>query len=478
MSDRLTRLTAVAVLALALLSLRPVGSDDTFMYAATGRWVVEHAEVPRTDPLSWTAAGQPWLSNGWLFGVAAWEAHQVAGLGGIAALTPLLVLAIGAAGGFAAAGLGAGRRGASFAAVSAAGGSLFFAEARPHMASYACFLLVIGTAARAGADLDRPWRWVAATFGVQLLWANLHSVAPFGVVAAAVVAAGAWWAQRSTRALLGAGAVVLAAALGTAATPFGLEPLRHASEVRAASRDVITEWFPLWRLSPADPPVLLFLAVVVLAAVVVVRTGGVRRRPELVLLLAGFAALSVDANRTVGFLVQAAAVALPALHFGAGADAGAGTGVAAGDRPLPADRLRFLEVGALGLLACGLVVAALALPSVGEPDPGVPVAATAALPAGCRILNDRHAGGWVLLRRPDVPVSNDGRNDLYGQAGYDRQITWFLPDSPGGSTATLDRWGVTCVLFLDANPASAALERAGWRRLPAKGPGFVLVRPE
>ena len=47
-------------------------------------------------------------------------------------------------------------------------------------------------------------------------------------------------------------------------------------------------------------------------------------------------------------------------------------------------------------------------------SPEFPSVAAAALPGGCRLLNEYNDGGYLILVRPDVPVSQDGRNDLYG----------------------------------------------------------------
>jgi hypothetical protein len=48
------------------LALSPVQLEDTWFYAATGRWIVENGSIPRVDPFSWTQLGAPWQSNGWL----------------------------------------------------------------------------------------------------------------------------------------------------------------------------------------------------------------------------------------------------------------------------------------------------------------------------------------------------------------------------------------------------------------------------
>jgi hypothetical protein len=74
----------------------------------------------------------------------------------------------------------------------------------------------------------------------------------------------------------------------------------------------------------------------------------------------------------------------------------------------------FLRCGTLGLLAI-TVLAGPSLTHIGRPEPGTyPVAAVAAIPHGCRLFTNDVIGGYVILARPDVPVSLDTRNNLYG----------------------------------------------------------------
>jgi hypothetical protein len=99
------------------------------------------------------------------------------------------------------------------------------------------------------------------------------------------------------------------------------------------------------------------------------------------------------------------------------------------------------------------------------------------LPAGCRLLNDRAVGGLVLLRRPDIAVAADGRNDLYGPAGDRLQTEWFQPESRGGDLGQVDRDGVTCVLAADQPLLANELAARGWTLLPTDGPGIAAVAP-
>ena len=81
---------------------------------------------------------------------------------------------------------------------------------------------------------------------------------------------------------------------------------------------------------------------------------------------------------------------------------------------------------------------------------------TAALPSGCRLANDYRVGSWVVWARPDVPVSIDGRNDLFGtDLG---QLGWFesatrIPDT----MRELADLGVSCVLARVDSPLPPAL---------------------
>lgn len=109
---------------------------------------------------------------------------------------------------------------------------------------------------------------------------------------------------------------------------------------------------------------------------------------------------------------------------------------------------------------------------LGRPDPEVyPAKSIAALPSGCHLFNDYRIGGLVILERPDIPVSLDSRNDLYGA---DTVTTAQRMLEGRGSVAELEAQGINCVLV----PASMGLARQlgqapGWSRI-SDAPGAQL----
>jgi hypothetical protein len=99
----------------------------------------------------------------------------------------------------------------------------------------------------------------------------------------------------------------------------------------------------------------------------------------------------------------------------------------------------------------------------------------AQLPAGCRLLNDDMVGDAVVLLRPDVPVSLDGRNDMYGRDTV-IQIEHLFENRPG-TAEFLDREHVTCVLGPSAMPLLRALRHnSQWTVVGTDRVRILLVR--
>jgi hypothetical protein len=102
----------------------------------------------------------------------------------------------------------------------------------------------------------------------------------------------------------------------------------------------------------------------------------------------------------------------------------------------------------------------------------------AAVPAGCRLLNEYTVGGYVIWYRPDVPVSQDGRNDVYGKhlLQQQRDVLTAKP-TPDASLAQLDRWGVDCAIVRPDRPTAIALggDRR-WRKVLSEEAGTLFVR--
>jgi hypothetical protein len=104
------------------------------------------------------------------------------------------------------------------------------------------------------------------------------------------------------------------------------------------------------------------------------------------------------------------------------------------------------------------------------------VRAIDAIPAGCRLFNDYNLGGHVIERRwPEVAVSSDGRNDMYGVDRLRPQFDLLRGEVP--AEATLAAMGVDCVLVEPDRELTEALRAsAAWREVVADPNGVLFVR--
>jgi hypothetical protein len=462
-------LLAGSLFAVGLLVWQPIDHDDTYIYEATGRWVLDHRAVPRVDPFSWTFSGRPWQSNGWAWGVVLWLSHEVGGQALAAGLKPLLVVAAGVATVWASRTFGTRQVPAFVSAPVALVLITPWITDRPQLVSFVLFPLTLGVAHLANRRGGWGGWWLLATGVLFAAWVNLHSVALFGVMAIGALEAGAVLDRiRRERPrqvasvvelLLGPALLVVVAFGATLVNPWGFGLYRHSAEVRRLSAATISEWYPLVR-SGAVAIIPVAVAVAVVAVIVVAGRG--RRSAELILPLALTAGLTVDAIRNAPFFVLGAAVlALPMLPRWS---------------PAVARRRDLVVVGVLAALVITLILAVPRAARSGDTGPNIADAATAALPAGCQLRNDYRLGGYALWARSDVLVSADGRNDLYGLEGYE-QNAWFEdPDEAVRAPADFRAEGTDCVLATPDSPVVAALVGDGWRVVGRDRTGVALAR--
>jgi len=251
-------------IALALPALLlPIYNPDLFWHLSAGRWIVEHRAVPRTDFLSFTAAGTEWLDFEWLSqlifqGIYGWGGLSwlwllkiALLLSGWLVLNDLLKLQ----------GLSPRSRAAGFCLWSA--GVLPYSDIRPELFSVLFFTVVLRLlegSRLGGRSLD--WRAMAGLFLLFALWTNLHAGFFFGLLLFAIYAAvelalGRW----RSAARLAAGAA--AGGLGSLCQPYGLGSYRVALAhglMRAELSRYILEWRPFGVGNPLHWPLWLTLA--------------------------------------------------------------------------------------------------------------------------------------------------------------------------------------------------------------------------
>jgi hypothetical protein len=89
---------ALSLIYYCVLLLRPgsflLQDPDPFLHIRTGEWILAHAQLPRIDFYSYTAAGKPWISTEWLSQVAFALAFKLGTWHGVVSLTAIFCAAI------------------------------------------------------------------------------------------------------------------------------------------------------------------------------------------------------------------------------------------------------------------------------------------------------------------------------------------------------------------------------------------------
>ncbi len=439
---------------MVLLRAGTLSETDTFWEVRTGLLAIAKGSLPAADPFSWTVNGQPWTLNSWGFDVLAALAYRAAGLpavalacAGMAAAAFGLVLLQARV-------LGARAPVASAAVLLVSPLLIAWLSARPQLVDYIAvpalvLLLQRLVAGRAGLLA------VAGVGALTAAWVNLHAAALLGVAVTGVVT-GLVLVRRSTRARGG----WCAAALGVSAVcsflnPYGAGLFAQTAQVQDSSAGVVTEW---QHIDPADPAQMTMLALGLVALAIALRQRDVVSVGALGVAAAG----SLGAIRILPILLL---LALPVL-------------AASASQPLVRRSLRRWRAVVVPAAAAGLsavaVMAFLGLGHLGQPSPDQYSSAVVdAIPSGCRLFNSYALGGFVLLERPDVEVSLDSRNDLYGPTRVlaDQRILEGEGDTEQGLA------GAGCVLIPPGTALGGYLAHSKeWERTARDSAAELFVR--
>lgn len=424
---RVCRLTLVALLYVlaGLPGLSRVADADIWWHLRTGQWIVMHGNVPTTDPFSSHGSDTAWVAYSWLFDLLVYGLHAALGLPGIALYSVVVSLGIvlalhrlvrlyGLPFGF------------EFSLTAACVVSLFplFAP-RPWLLTILFFVIevqLLVTARR--ASTTRGLFWLPLVF---MLWANIHIQFVYGllVLGLAIVEPTLRYLLLGTRideqqkafhrslALVAVFCVV-----ATLLTPYHVGLYRTALDLagQAGPFSVVAELrAPEFRALPE----WLVLGMTLCAAFAL----GWQRTPRLfagLLLIVG-AILAFRARRDSWFVVTAATTIL--------GDWLAQTPVRRGQR-YGWTTSQVLAVGTAVVI--GLVIAGRRTASVESLEAAVssafPVEAAAfAERQGYtgRLFNHFDWGGYLIWRLPQLPVSMDGRTNVYGDERLTRNLsTW------------------------------------------------------
>jgi hypothetical protein len=434
--------------------------SDTGWHIRTGESILKSRTLPRTDPYSFTRAGQPWFAWEWGADVLFGFAHRLDGLRGVATLTALAISVC------------------SWLWVKlhwAAGGDFFIAclmapsmlstaalhwLARPHVLSWVMLLVALLWAERKCRGVE-PLRWtdLIAAAAWSALWANLH--ASFALAPAIALA----YAAAKPRFFL---PVFAASALGTLANPFGWQLHEHVFKYLTNSEllDRIAE-FQSFNFHLAGS--WQVMVVVALAAAGATLALFQRNTPHFALCALFF----VMAMRSARALPLAALAALPLANGAIRKAAGESWRLrrvfeySARVRWIDA-RVNGAVFGAIAIALCLLGLRAPAVAAeIGFPPDVFPVAASEAvakLPPDARLLAPDMYGGYLIYRfAGERRVYIDGRSDFYG-AAYMKQYVDLLEVRPGWREI-MRSFQFTHALLPERFSLGDVLEDAGWRVL-------------
>jgi hypothetical protein len=465
--DRLWTLLAVLipVLGAAIASLSTV---DLAYQVRVGDLIRASGSILATDPLTFTAVGQPWLNQQWGAGVLLSLGYSIGGWAGLALLRAILVgLAVGLV--FWTARRRLTVRPAALVAVCAFVVGIGALALRAQLFGIVCFVVVVTLL----ADRRTRPRLAFVVPLVVLAWANLHGSFFLGVGATALVFLADTRAPSDVRRR--SAAIFVLTAIASAVTPFGAGSWSYAVglSTNAGVARLVTEWQRTSPLSFAGGLFYLSVLIVAIALVVARRRSG--RWPSLpsLLWLGGLVIVGAWAERGIVWWAFGAPVVLAPVLAGLRAPRGGGMRRTPA-RPEPA-ALRRLNLG----IVFGLVALIVLLQPIWRPSPTLagqdglltdaPVGLAAALcasgsPADRAVVPQRWAS-WFEWAAPGIPVMVDSRIEVVPPSAW---ADYLVISSGGpGTLETLDRIRAT-VVVVDRREQGALLRTleatsSGWR---------------
>ena len=450
---------AVGALLGVIRAESPLGDSDVLWGARAGMDILSSGNLPHHATYSWTAAGRSWTPNSWGWDVVLGAMHNLGGMTAIGVLEIVIFIAVGLAIAMAGARIGAhpGWTAVTFAIV----GRFILADirARPQAVAYVMIFVLPWLVPRALNGQRRMAIRVALLIcALQVVWVNLHSTGLLGPVLLAVGGLGLLVRDRAEPDLrervIRLGVLVLATGMCCLATPYGTALISNVFEVRNASVGLIAEWE---HVGFSDSNQILGLVAIGVGA------------------LCGYFAWRGQRYDTVAYLLLFAAATASAVRFTPMLFL-----LAVPEFALLLGKLKVRSNFLLRVVAAGCVVlavfAAVRLDRFGDIDEAVgSPALVAAVPQGCRLVNDYTIGGALMLARPDVQVSVDGRNDMYGRSLL-LSVEGMLSDD-AGTLARMDANHVDCVLTETSDKLVRVLKHSPhWRVAGSDGERTLLVR--
>lgn len=451
-----------SVFAFALAMPSALSDGDTGWHIGAGKWILEHGQVPRTDPFSFSASGRAWMAHEWLSEIAMAGAWYLAGWRGI-------MLLFGAAAAALYAMLALHLR--KWMSPGAAALTLLYVTiallpaylARPHMLALPLLAGWMLLMIRAREQDRAPSLWLGL---LMLVWVNAHASFVVGIAIAGAFGLEALVeAERSRRwrVIRGWGLFGVVLLVAGLCNPAGFHAYEYPVYV---SRLELLKYISEWR--PASFGEISAFEIVLLSALFFLLSRPARVPVIRLLMLLGFLHLALEHIRQLAVLAVVAPILLAEPLGRAWSDG------AQRPRPPLLSAVRVAQVALRPLLAtalllfAGMTAARLAIPFDRPDSRGVPQTALRALPAELRnrpVFNEYSFGGLLVLEgiRPFI----DGRSDMYGDAFTTDYFEIARGDIARWRGADA-RWQFAWTILPPDNALAAKLDsEPGWRRIHA-----------
>ncbi len=474
----LTFLSALIAATVFMFHPNVLQDGDTGWHLAAGRYIIEHLQIPSTDPFSYTFHGRPWVAHEWLAEVVMHGIFATLGWPGLMLVFGLffgLVIAIIS--------LYAQRWLTPVTATSIAAlcffGLLPATLVRPHVLVWVFLACWVVAMLRARERNTAPSLWLAM---MMLAWANLHGSYAIGLFLSAVFALDALVStpRPSPRsayieiikqwALFG-----LVCLLAAIATPSGVEGLMFPLTVSTMKTlSMISEWHSTNFTSISYFSFALYLGLFACLFRNV-------RIPVVRLLLIIFLlhmALTHVRHQAV-FLIVTSLILIEPLGRAY---------LREGELPRPDilstvarhwHHYRWL-LAALALAPTGLIFARLLTPMQRPDSDGSPSKAISKLPAALRTqpgFNEYGKGGALIYA--GIPVFIDGRADMYGDKFMQEYFDITSADDLRKWRVADKKWHFRWSLLPPEHKLTKYMDREpGWKRFYADKWAVIHIRQE
>src|SRR5271155_917171 len=281
---------AVLFLGLFAMAARNATDPDLWWHLKTGQFIVEHKSVPRTDPFSYTRAGERWVAHEWLTEILLYELERGAGWGGLIVGFAAILCAV-----FFLLYLRCGPHPyiAGLATLCAAWATVPVWGVRPQVISLlftSLWLLILERS-------ERTPKFLWSTLPLTFVWVNLHAGFALGLALSALFLVGEWiegvlgWSQRNSTRMRFAAVILGFDLLVVPLNPNGLRMYSYPIETlrSAAMQSYIAEWASPNFHHPEYWPFLLIVLIVF--AILSWHHHRVRPRDLLLLIVSLYAAL-------------------------------------------------------------------------------------------------------------------------------------------------------------------------------------------